>query len=271
MKYPLCGTTFTAHECEIIDRSYFPTLLSWMGFNPITKLLLFFGPPSLGCFGFTNNYTDQGIIRVLILLSDLRHQDEIGHMIQILTENVQLVIGLSLRFFNVQSPSIYTIYRIIPDNECLGVSSFYEGTSSIGGLIRAWNTTGSRSESHGCLDPSRIKELKRLSACRHFLQVVSIADLCDATGRFITSNIFKGNRHTDRRSSYKWPHQQKLSPVAWALWGKTLGRTISTPTGRLRIPLGNWLSRPIHQHWTFHLDMTKHRLVEQREGGLYLL
>ena len=63
----------------------------------------------------------------------------------------------------------------------------------------AWNTTGSRSESHGCLDPSRIKELKRLSACRHFLQVVTIADLCDATGgRFITSNIFKGNRHTDR-------------------------------------------------------------------------
>ena len=209
MKYPLCGTTFTAHECEIIDRSYFPTLLSWMGFNPITKLLLFFGPPSLGCFGFTNNYTDQGIIRVLVLLSDLRHQDEIGHMIQILTENVQLVIGLSLRFFNVQSPSIYTIYRIIPDNECLGVSSFYEGTSSIGGLIRAWNTTGSRSESHGCLGPSRIKELKRLSACRHFLQVVSIADLCDATGRFITSNIFKGNCHTDRWSSCsKWPHQQ---------------------------------------------------------------
>ena len=43
------------------------------------------------------------------------------------------------------------------------------------------------------------KELKRLNAYRHnFLQVVTIADLCDATGRFITSNIFKGNRHTDR-------------------------------------------------------------------------
>ena len=96
MKYPLCGTTFTAHECEIIDRSYFPTLLSWMGFNPITKLLLFFGPPSLGCFGFTNTYTDQGISQVQMLLSHLRHKDEIGHMIQIMIENVQLVIGLSL-------------------------------------------------------------------------------------------------------------------------------------------------------------------------------
>ena len=114
------------------------------------------------------------------------------------------------------------------------------------------------------------KELKRLNAFRHFfLQVVTIADHCNATGRFITSNIFKGSRHTDRRSSYKWPHQQKPSPVAWAFVRKTLGWTISTPTGRLRIPLGNWLSRPMHQHWTFDLDMTKHRLVEQTEGGLY--
>ena len=115
------------------------------------------------------------------------------------------------------------------------------------------------------------KELKRLNACGHFLpQVVTISDLCDAIGRFITRNIFKGNCHTDRRSLYKWPHQQKPSPLARALWRKTMGRqTISTPIGRLRIPLGNWLSKPTHQHWTFHLDMTKHRLVEQTEGGLY--
>ena len=97
MKSPLCGTTFTAHECEIIDRSYFRTLLSRMGFNPMTIRLLFFGPPSLGWFGFTNTYTDQGISQVQMLLSHLRHQGEIGHMIQIMIENAQLAIGLSLR------------------------------------------------------------------------------------------------------------------------------------------------------------------------------
>ena len=48
MKYPLCGTTFTAQESAKIDRSFLPTLLSRMGFNAKTKRLLFFGPQSLG-------------------------------------------------------------------------------------------------------------------------------------------------------------------------------------------------------------------------------
>ena len=47
----------------------------------MTKRLFFFGPPSLGYFGFKNNYTGQGISQVQVLLSHLRHQDEIGQMI----------------------------------------------------------------------------------------------------------------------------------------------------------------------------------------------
>jgi len=32
-----------------------------MGFNKMTKCLLLFGPRSLGAYGFTDTYTDQGI------------------------------------------------------------------------------------------------------------------------------------------------------------------------------------------------------------------
>ena len=96
MKYPSCGTTFTAQECAKSDRSFLPTLLTRMGFNAKTKRLLFFGPPSLGCFGFTDTYMDQGISQVQMLLSHMRHQDEIVILLQILLENLQLIIGLPL-------------------------------------------------------------------------------------------------------------------------------------------------------------------------------
>ena len=97
MKYPLCGTTFTAQECAKTDRLFLPTLLPRMGFNAKTKRLLFFGPPSLGCFGFTDTYTDQGISQVQMFLSShMRHQDEVGILLQILLEDLQLIIGLPL-------------------------------------------------------------------------------------------------------------------------------------------------------------------------------
>ena len=130
MKFPLCGTPFTAPECEIIDQSYFPTLLSRMGLNPMTKRLLFFGPPSLGCFGFTNSYTDQGISQVQMLLSHLRHQDEIGHMIQIMIENAQLVIGFYLR------PLMYNPQVFIRYIESSWITSVWEFLHSIKGQVQ---------------------------------------------------------------------------------------------------------------------------------------
>lgn len=112
MKYPLCGTTFMSSESATIDRSYFPTILSKMGFNFKTKRLLFFGPPSLGCFGFTDTYTDQGFFQIQSLLSHVRHNDEIGQIMHILVENVQLVIGASRPPFTYDS-GIFTSHDVL--------------------------------------------------------------------------------------------------------------------------------------------------------------
>ena len=92
--------------------------------NAKTKRLLFFGPPSLGCFGFTDTYMDQGISQVQMLLSHMRHQDEIGILLQILLENLQLIIGLPLlpmtyhphQFLRYVEPSWLT--------KCLGIHLF---------------------------------------------------------------------------------------------------------------------------------------------------
>ena len=74
-------------------RSYLPTLLSQMGINKCTKRLLLFGPPSLGGLGFTNTWTDQGIAQTQLLLGHLRQGQEIGQLLQVLMETLQMVIG----------------------------------------------------------------------------------------------------------------------------------------------------------------------------------
>ena len=161
-------------EKSLIDHISQPCCHAWLGFNPMTKRLLFFDPPSLGCFGFTNNYTDQGISQVKMLLSHLRHQDEIGHMIQIMIENAQLAIGLSLR------PLTYNPQVFIQYIESSWITSVWEFLHSIKGqaqLEDSWELGIQRVHDQNLMDiwtHSALnlapKELKRLNACRHFLQ-----------------------------------------------------------------------------------------------------
>ena len=100
MKYSLSSTTLTIHECIRVDRSYRPTLLSRMGFNCCTKHLLLFGSLSLGAFGFTNKWTNQGIAQIQLILGHLRKNEEFGVLTNIILETLQLVIGSSLPLFH---------------------------------------------------------------------------------------------------------------------------------------------------------------------------
>ena len=69
MKYPSYGSNLTRNECVTIDRSYFPAILSRMGFNSQTKQVLFFCPLSMGAYGFADSYTHQGIIQLQKFIS----------------------------------------------------------------------------------------------------------------------------------------------------------------------------------------------------------
>ena len=90
MKYPLCSSTFSIDQCNQIDRSYLPTLLSRMGFNKTTKRLLFFGPPELGAYGITDTWTDQEIAQLQLLLGHLWQENEIAEALHIMIEQWQI-------------------------------------------------------------------------------------------------------------------------------------------------------------------------------------
>ena len=136
MKYPLCGTTFSKTECEQIDRSYLPRLLSKMGFNKNTKRLLLFGPPSMGAFGFTDTFTDQGINQLSLFLGHIRCKQEIGTLILILVEHLQLIIGFGV------SPFQYNFSKISKYCDRSWLTSLWEFIDSIEAKIHledTWN------------------------------------------------------------------------------------------------------------------------------------
>ena len=273
MKYSLSCTTLSHPECDMVDRSYLPTLLSWMGINRYTKCLLLFGPPSLGALGFTNTWTDQGIAQVQLLLGHLRQGQEIGQLLQVLMETLQMVIGSSLPLFHYP---IHQIFKFCHHNWLLNVWEFLLSIQGKIHLENAWVLAPQRRHDVFLMDavlehipsfPPKI--LKCFNACRIFLQVFTLADICDGSGRDILKCSIQGTRHKDRRSSYEWPKQIRPSPAAWCIWRNTLQSLfcVTTKGTRLWQPLGAWIcGAPSHQHWTYNFHPGTKSLIYSVEA-----
>ena len=274
MKYSLSCTTLSHSECDMVDRSYLPTLLSRMGINKCTKRLLLFGPPSLGALGFTNTWTDQGIAQVQLLLGHLRQGQEIGQLLQVLMETLQMVIGSSLPLFHYP---IQQILKFCHRNWLLNVWEFLLSIQGKIHLENAWILAPQRRHDVFLMDavlehtpsfPPKI--LKCFNACRIFLQVFTLADICDGSGRDILKCSIQGTRHKDRRSSYEWPKQIRPSPAAWCIWRNTLQSLfcVTTKGTRLRQPLGAWIcGAPSHQHWTYFFHPGTRSLIYSVEAS----
>jgi hypothetical protein len=94
--------------------------------------------------------------------------------------------------------------------------------------------------------------LGALNRCRLYLQVLTLADISLADGSCIIPDVFQGIPLQDRRSTLRWPCQQRPFNSAWDLWRSAL-RSLQ-PKNKLSQPLGEWLSTKLHQDWFWYKD-----------------
>jgi hypothetical protein len=92
----------------------------------------------------------------------------------------------------------------------------------------------------------------QLNRCRLYLQVITLTDIVSADGTCIIPDILAGIPLSDRRSSLKWPNQQRPPAKDWAVWLSAL-RSLQ-PRNKLVTPLGNWLVSNFHQSWFWFRD-----------------
>ena len=254
---------------------HLPTLISRMGFNKTTKRLLFFGPPELGAHGFTYTWTDQGIAQLQLLLVHLRQENEIAEALHIVIKHVQLQMGVTGKPFQFL---IAPFLRYIEPNWVTAVWLFVDHIQSIVHIKNAWDLTPQRQGDQCLMNIFQIpqfnihpKEMKRLNACRLYLQVVTVADITDGSGRFVISQYMKGHKCADRTSTWEWPSQLRPSSVAWNLWRKSITRCLCTSLRSLRLhnTLGPWYDNACrHQTWKFQMDMLTMNLIQQPTVGI---
>ena len=192
---------------------------------------------------------------------------------QIVMENLELVIGSALSLF--QYP-VKQVLQFCSRNWILNVWDF---VLSIGGRIhleRAWVLEAQQVNYVFLMDQftSHIhhfspKTLKHLNACQIFLHVLTLADITDGSGSHILKCSLQGKRNLDRRSSYRWPQQVCPSPAAWNIWHKSLSLPFccTCTSNKLRKQLRRWHDTgPIHQVWTYFVDLSSQCLLHIPEG-----
>jgi hypothetical protein len=81
--------------------------------------------------------------------------------------------------------------------------------------------------------------LKYINYCRLFLNVISIADLIDASGKYVASEMYQIRRNSSNRSDSRCvqrvPHAFKTR-----LWHKFLSYITIPKRPKLKAPLGRW-------------------------------
>jgi hypothetical protein len=188
------------------------------------------------------------------------------------------VIGSSLPLFH------YPLTQVLKYCTCNWLPYIWEFLTSIHGKIhleRAWKLEPQRTNDDSLMDSFMMhlphlppKTLKCLNACHIFLQVITLDDITDGGGIHVLPCTLQGIRQNDRHSSYTWPHEIRPLPKAWRTWHKTLCTQFCTTSAKKRLqrPLGLWQHNgPLHQKWTFFVDLSSNHLFQQLAAtGIFL-
>jgi hypothetical protein len=188
-------------------------ILSKMGLSSKTPRAIIYGPIDQGGgLGHGNTETMQGQEHLTIILSHLRHQDQLGQVMRISLDTLNLFLGLS------KYPLTYDFDQIKKYHEPLWITNTWAFLSSIDGSVLF---TTDRTLKTQCVNDHFLmeqfltingigaKELQRLNQCRLYLQVTLLSEISSANGKTILENYFQGNKHPNRRSTLTWPRQDR--------------------------------------------------------------
>jgi hypothetical protein len=242
LEYVLPATNLTKAECDFITRPALNTCLSHSGVNRHISRNVVYGPLCIQGMAVPDLYHSQGSAKVAKILKF--HADPSTpnyHFLQVSIQDQQVELGLpddplvvTPRSQTYLTPTWltdtcsymhkygWTIDRDFPHHSPIRAQDIY--------LMKAFSSSALPDD-----------DLRLLSACRKYLQVLTLGDLLDPSGEIVTYNswygIFAGTQH-----SYDWPTQTRPVSTTWSLWRKTLAtifhvhsttRRVSTSTGAL--------------------------------------
>ena len=278
LSYGLGTTNFSYKELNTIQIPIINHILPLLGYNRHLPRAVVFGSSKLGGLNLKHLYIDQGTKHITNLIKYYRNGGSIGQLLRISLRWIHLIAGFSfcplahpqLRYHHIGDPWYQTLIRFL--YEC---DAYIETNETI--QIYNSERDSSLMEDFLLQDPSAT-ELKTLNACRIYLRVTTLSDICTARGDTLTRNCWEGTHPTN--AIQLWPRQERPTTQSWSVWRKFISTCyLADETTcrkkrkdlRLDTPLGPWYKeyQPSHS-WPYYINPFSLTIYSPDRNGIFL-
>jgi len=248
LAYPLPATwlpdTFFAKVHQISTS----TILNKMGYHRTLPRSMVFAPKHFGGVGLRHLQQEMEAQQIIMLLRHLRAHSPLGQTMEILIRQYQLWSGFSQSVLMDTTPCPW-----VPDKWLSRIRrTMHEHNIKI--QHEAWVILPLRQHDVFLMEAISDcnlsnSQLEQVNACRMFLQVTTLAEIVDHTGRNLLPQALKPTNRDGPEglsslsaTTLQWPCVHPPSKASWSLWTRTICNLFAgAPQGRtLQHPLGPW-------------------------------
>jgi len=276
LEFPLTVTQFSQKQCDQISSPVLNACLAKMGYNRNMPREVVYGPIQSGGLGMHDLFIEQGIKATTALMGHLREQkSHTGQMMRIELQWCQAQAGTSFNL--LEEPSIPIEY--VETCWIMNLRQFLD-TYGLHVHITCPNIPKIACDNDEFLmDAFRLRGdnygpdmMTQLNACRMYLKVQRVSDICDARGTRIRKEVLAGIECAQYSNTSRWPRQGRPTKKMWSNWKRALKYTFSVDgnVNTLRCPLGPWHSDAIEADaWQTLISLDNGTVYNKRPDGSY--
>ena len=251
-------STIPEHSWKLLQQRLTSIVLNKLHFSTSTPSAILHAPLASGGLDLPDGYAEQGSQHVLHLMKHVRSNNTVGDHLLTVLRWTHLYSGYidhplsrsALPMPHVFSPWVETTRQYLLETDCsLDISSLPPHNLH---RIHDKSIMELALKRHG---DSAVLTLRRINACRLYLQVTLLSDICTRDGRKIQAEVLStSNPTTNSTSTLRWPYQPKPSAISWRLFHALLRSLCIPGTNYLVKPLGHWSSQDPHRKWNAYFD-----------------
>ena len=260
--YSLTATSIDEKMMMKVSTPIFKAALPRMGILPTLPIAFRYASSRYQGIDMMNFNTEQLVQKSEIFLTHINQNTQVGTSLLLCLEDIQLEVGITEHLFDLpfheyghltQNSWIRHLWK-----ECWKHNIKLKGT---------YNKPKLQRENDICLMQQLIghnnftkKQIAAINRCRIYLQALTLSDIANGTGSFVTKMAYEGIKDQHRKSKWIWPNQAKPQKKDWRLWKDAI-EMIWTQTGtrRIRNELGDWIEEP-HQHYNWNYSPSQDKL-----------
>ena len=220
INYSFPAGILTLREAEQVQGSTIQALLSAMGFTPGMPRAVVFGPTESGGIGLRHLFAEQGTIKTMAIIQQIRANRSLGKILQIQLRWAQRVAGTSEPILeNTDIPLPH-----LQGEKWLGTLREFLTRSELGIRVRGIHCPMTKRRSDQVLMDvacARIRSdegVRRINRCRIYLHAESLSDLCNSEGTFITQEAWDCTHKAQIITNEAWPRQPRPGKQHRKVW-----------------------------------------------------